>query len=134
MASIERLFVDRGGHQGLHFAFFQVGASAVERSLGGFVSLRRRDAERHRGGIGIAGNEVQPSVFRLLRVVNGVPLNITPLFAQRLYMLLRHHGVAVNHRLAQLKHMRLQQRLDNHFVSNAVRIAGCDCYCWFHFE
>ena len=49
-------------------------------------------------------------------------------------MLLGYRSVAVDNRTHDLEHVSLQQRLDDHFISHAVRIAGGYCYNRFHFE
>ena len=129
---MQRFFVNRRRHQSLHLTRFQVTACTFQGGLRCFVRFRRSSTHGYRKVIGIAGDEVQTTVFCLLGRIDDIPSDITIVFAQGLNMLFRYGGITVHHRTHDLKHIAVQQRFDDHFVSHAVCITGRYCYYRFH--
>ena len=132
MPSVECFFVNRSRHQCLYAAVLQVFARTLKRRFRGSIGFGRRSTQGNRSIVGIAAYQIQPAVLRLTRIVDGVPLDISPFLAKSLDMMFGNHCIAVNNGFAQFEHVPFQQGFDDYFISYTVGISGCNSYRRFH--
>ena len=119
-------------HEHIVKPFLQVFLGARHSLAGRRVRLIGRRAELHLHLLVEGGEQVKPSVTCILSLVDNQELRLQ---AKSLTMITGHLGRAIDDWRAEFEHRRILKCLENHFITNTVRIAMRNCHAnlsFFH--